>query len=137
MERKEGLTTWRKASTSSLALIGETWNHIVSVGKSGAMFGQGVRTLHPPRSTVGVLVFWKHGDAQLHCDEKDHGYVDRPAVLCVRLLLRVPTVRAGSSSESSSLRGLRRCQYEGGEQRGRQYDHWSLETFRLPARMLQ
>ena len=75
MEKKDDLISWRRASTTSLAFA-ETWKHVVSVGRAlssrnvgGAMLGQGVRVIHPPRLSIGVLLFWKHGEAQVHCHE--------------------------------------------------------------------
>ena len=66
-EQRGDLTMWRRASTSSLAFT-ETWNKIINVGKAlaqcnvaGAMFGQSVRTLHPPKGSVGVLLMWVCG----------------------------------------------------------------------------
>ena len=66
---------WRRASTSSLSYA-ETWQNIVELGKGlasqnvgGAMMGQGVRSIHPPRGSVGVLVMWKAGAAEYTCHE--------------------------------------------------------------------
>ncbi|CAE7220811.1 unnamed protein product, partial [Symbiodinium sp. CCMP2456] len=84
MDKKDDLVMWRKASTSSLAFA-ETWRRIVSVASSlsrrsvgGAMFGQGVKTLHPPKQSVGVLLFWKQGEAQIHCHEHNN---DNPVTM--------------------------------------------------------
>ena len=52
--------SWRRASTSSLS-YSEAWSKIVSLGKAlsnynvgGAMLGEGVRVLHPPKGSSGV-----------------------------------------------------------------------------------
>ena len=74
-ETKDDITLWRRASTSSLSYV-DTWNKIVELGKGlsnnnvgGAMIGQSVRSLHPPRGSVGVLVMWKAGEAEYTCHE--------------------------------------------------------------------
>ncbi|OLQ01786.1 hypothetical protein AK812_SmicGene15471 [Symbiodinium microadriaticum] len=75
MEMKDDLTMWRRASTSSLSYT-DTWNKIVELGKGlshhnvgGAMIGQSVRNLRPPRGTAGVLVMWKAGSDDYSCHE--------------------------------------------------------------------
>ena len=71
--------SWRRASTSSLS-YSEAWSKIVSLGKAlsnqnvgGAMLGQGVRVLHPPKGSSGVLLFWRQGQegygSQEHNDD--------------------------------------------------------------------
>ena len=79
MEKKDDLISWKRASITSLAFA-ETWKHVVSVDRAlsarsvgGAMLGQGVRTIHPPRLSIGVLLFWKQGEAQVHCHEHNDG----------------------------------------------------------------
>ena len=83
-EKREELISWRKASTTSLSFH-ETWSHTVLVAKAlstravgGAMLGQGVRTLHPPTSSVGVLLFWKQGESKLCCHEHNN---DQPITM--------------------------------------------------------
>ena len=74
-ERQGDLTLWRRASTSSLAFA-ETWSRITNVGKAlsqhnvaGGMLGQGVKTLHPPTGSIGVLIMWTCGQGEYTCYE--------------------------------------------------------------------
>ena len=74
-ERQGDLTLWRRASTSSLAFT-ETWSRITNVGKAlsqhnvaGGMLGQGVKTLHPPTGSIGVLIMWTCGQGEYTCYE--------------------------------------------------------------------
>ena len=66
-EVKDGCASWRRESTSSLAYE-EAWSKLVSLSKAisngnvgGLILRQGIRTVHPPRGTVGVLLLWKAG----------------------------------------------------------------------------
>ena len=81
VERKEGATMWRRSATSSLSYQ-ETWGHIVSVesvaralsrravgGALFNMFGQSIRSFVPPKGTIGVLLYWKLGEAGLNFHE--------------------------------------------------------------------
>ena len=70
---KEGLTSWHRASSSSLA-YGDLWPKVVALGKAmstksvgGLMAGSSVRTVHPPRGSVGVLIVWTQGAKDDHC----------------------------------------------------------------------
>ena len=78
-ETSNHCTSWRRASSSSLS-YSDAWSKIVSLGKAlsnhnvgGAMLGQGVRVLHPPKGSSGVLLFWRQGQegygSQEHSDD--------------------------------------------------------------------
>ena len=81
-EKKDDLIQWRRASTSSLAFE-KTWCQIVSLSRAlsrrnvgGAMLGQSVRAIHPPRETVGVLLYWTRGQEGFCCHEhNNHGII--------------------------------------------------------------
>ena len=71
--------SWRRASSSSLS-YSDAWAKIVSLGKAlsnhnvgGAILGQGVRVIHPPKGSSGVLLFWRQGQegygSQEHNDD--------------------------------------------------------------------
>ena len=83
-EVKDNVTIWRRSSTTSL-IYAEAWSKVVSLSKAlsnnnvgGAIAGQSVRAIHPPRGSVGVLIFWTIG-------ANDHGFYehnnDNPIVL--------------------------------------------------------
>ncbi|CAE7471514.1 unnamed protein product, partial [Symbiodinium necroappetens] len=81
---KNGVTTWTRASTTSLSYH-DTWPKIVSLARAlsrynvgGAIVGQSLRALHPPRGSVGVLLLWTRGDKKYSCHEHNN---DRPIVL--------------------------------------------------------
>ncbi|CAE7721255.1 unnamed protein product [Symbiodinium sp. CCMP2592] len=83
-EQQGDLTMWRRASTSSLAFA-DTWTKIVSVGKAlaqhnvaGGMFGQGVKTLHPPTGSCGVLIMLTCGTEEHTCHEHNN---DQPITM--------------------------------------------------------
>ena len=75
---KDGLTIWHRASSTSLAYK-DVWSKVVSLAKSlstkptgGAMAGQAVRSIHPPRGSVGVLILWSRGDRTYCCHEHNN-----------------------------------------------------------------
>ncbi|OLP86389.1 hypothetical protein AK812_SmicGene32497 [Symbiodinium microadriaticum] len=75
---KDGLTIWHRASSTSLAYK-DVWSKVVSLAKSlstkptgGAMAGQAVRSIHPPRGSVGVLILWSRGDKTYCCHEHNN-----------------------------------------------------------------
>ena len=62
---KDGVTIWHRASSTSLTYK-DLWPKVVSLAKAlssrpvgGAMAGQSVRIIHPPRGSVGVLLMCK------------------------------------------------------------------------------
>ena len=83
-EKKGDLTTWKRASTSSLAYA-EIWPKIVRLASGlskhnagGAMVGQGVRQVHPPMGSCGVLLLWTHGQTE-HASHEHND--DKPIIL--------------------------------------------------------
>ena len=77
-ETKDGCTSWRRASTSSLS-YDEAWTNLVALSKAisnrnvgGMIMGQGLRTIHPPRGTVGVLLLWKSRTDEYTCHEHNN-----------------------------------------------------------------
>ncbi|CAE7463363.1 unnamed protein product, partial [Symbiodinium necroappetens] len=64
VEQQKEATVWRKALSTR------------AVG--GAVMGQGLRTVHVPRSSVGVLLFWNTDDPKLHCYEHNN---DNPIIM--------------------------------------------------------
>ncbi|CAE7589766.1 unnamed protein product, partial [Symbiodinium microadriaticum] len=83
-EKKGDLTTWRRASTSSLAYA-EIWPKIVRLASGlskhnagGAMVGQGVRQVHPPMGSCGVLLLWTYGQME-HASHEHND--DKPIIL--------------------------------------------------------
>ena len=75
---KNGLTTWTRASSSSLAYK-DLWPRVVSLARSlsshnvgGIMAGQSIRSLHPPKGSVGVLLMWNRGERQYACHEHNN-----------------------------------------------------------------
>ena len=77
-EVKNGCTTWRRASTTSLS-YDEAWTRLVSLSKAisnrnvgGIIMGQAIRTVHPPRGTVGVLLVWKASQDSYACHEHNN-----------------------------------------------------------------
>ena len=77
-EIKHGCTSWRRSSTTSLSYE-EAWKRLVSLAKAisnrnvgGVIMGQGLRTVCPPRGTVGVLLLWKAGHDGYTCHEHNN-----------------------------------------------------------------
>ncbi|CAE7420861.1 RE2 [Symbiodinium natans] len=91
-QTKNNVTTWTRASSESLA-YGEAWSRVSSLGKAlttrnigGAMMGQGIKTLHPPRQSVGILLMWKQGDTGYSSYEHNN---DDP--LTMKKITSIPT----------------------------------------------
>ena len=81
---RNGVTTWTRASTTSLSYH-DTWPKVVSLARAlsrynagGAILGQSLRALHPPKGSVGVLLLWTRGDKKYSCHEHNN---DQPIVL--------------------------------------------------------
>ena len=75
-EFKDNVTIWRRASTTSL-IYAEAWSKVVSLSKvlstnnvGGVIAGHSVRSVHPPKGSVGVLIYWTVGS-------NDHGFHER------------------------------------------------------------